>query len=467
MGGDRNRERTSSQQTTLGQSTTGTPGTGWGTGVLQTINGQDYANQIMNFRPYEGDRYAPPTDLGTGNYVAQYGDLPTTFVPQQTATENPLQATQTYVPTNYEPGIAAGLEDAQTNRDAIAGATPGLFNFWTNIAQGGGQNPYLEDVISSIETDFGEQSARSAGQRALYAGAEGAFGGTPMQQNETWIADQEAQALGGITSNLRYQDFLNTQGLLTQAPGQLADIAALGTLGANQMLQYGNLQQQNLQEAAAVGDANAQILLNNLHQAQQLNDTNAINAANDAIARWNASYQAEEARVADLGAQAGTQQEIAQTNINNAREQYEAYINSVLGQIEGLSQLLGLSRVVPGATTSSRGTSTGTTDTTASATEGFGWDDFSGIISAIIGGVSSDRRVKKNLEHIRTDARGVRWYKFHYIWQEDDEPKYEGVIAQELWEIAPRFVINFNGLLMVNYFALATWRLGESLELEA
>lgn len=457
MGGDVNRERTSSNQQTLSNAFTYTPGTNFGNSVLGTIDGAGISNEIQNTRPWEGDRTVAPTDLGAGNYTAQWGQTPLTFVPQRTATDAPTQVTRTNVDQFYQPGIDMGLADATANRDALDPMVQNLRQYWGNIVAGGGQNPYLEPVIDSFTQDFNEQSDRARGQRALYAGAEGAFGGTPFNQNEAWSAEQEAQAFGSTVSGLRYQDFLNTQGLINQAPGQLGAVSDLATQGADQVLNYGNMQQANLQHAAETGDYNAQVLMNNLHQAQQLNDENAMRAAQEAIAQWNAQHQSEEARVSDLGQQTATQQQIAQTNLDNQRQQYESYQQQIQQRMAMLADLLGLSRIVPGASTSTSGIATGSTDTRANASEGFGWDDFSGLLSAVMGGISSDRRVKKNLEHVRTDSRGVKWYLFHYVWQSDNDLKAHGVIAQELQEIAPQFVINNNGLLAVDYDGLNNW----------
>lgn len=458
MGGG-SRTRTSSQEQQNSTSTVSTPGTAFGTNVLQQINDAGITSNILDQERYTGPVVAPPTDVGAGNYAAQWGTLPSTFVPQRTATDSPTQVDRTYVASNYQPGIDAGLQDAEANRTAISGAIPGMYSYWTNIANNGGENPYLQQVIDALNQDFNERSAQASSNRALTAGAEGAFGGTPFQQGEQWAAEQEAQAYGSTISGLRYQDFMNTQQLMNQAPGQLADIAALGTLGANQMLQYGGLQQQNLQEAAATGDYNAQVLMNNLNQAQQLNDANAIAAAQDEIQRWQAQYQSEQARIADLAGRTQTQQEIDQAAITNAMAPFQLETEQYNNILQQLESLMGIGRAVPGGTTTASGTASGTS--TSRTSNSVPWAQL--ITSMVSAGMqASDIRVKKNIEPLRIDGRGVKWYRFHYLWQKDDEQKHEGVIAQELQELAPEFVINHNGLLMVNYFGLMSWRFNDA-----
>lgn len=452
MGGD-SEQTTNTRASQTSNSTISTPGTAFGQSIINDPRTIGLTGDIFGQTANTGPVTAAPTDVGQGNYAAQRGPLPSIFVPQRTATDAPTQVQQTHVDPNYTPGIAAGLEDAEANRNAIGAATPGLYDYWNNIIGGGGENPYLQPVIDAFSTDFNEQSERSRANRALYAGAEGAFGGTPFQQGESWAAEQEAQAYGREVAGLRYEDFIRTQGQMERAPGALADIAELGTLGANQMLQFGNLQQENLAAAAATGDHNAQVLQNNLHQAQQLNDSNAIAAAQDAIARWEAQYAAEQARVADVQGQAATQQEITQAGYDNANAAAGADTDLINTQLEQLMALLGIGRSVPGATTTSSGTSRGTSTTETS--QGIGWADIAGLMAA--GLQASDRRIKKNIEFLKVDRRGVKWYLFHYLWQDDEDLAHMGVIAQELEEIAPQFVHTNKGLKVVDYDGLDFW----------
>ena len=73
------------------------------------------------------------------------------------------------------------------------------------------------------------------------------------------------------------------------------------------------------------------------------------------------------------------------------------------------------------------------------------------------GSVPSDVRLKRDIEHVLTDAKGRDWYDYRYVWQDDDEPKQRGVMAQQILSTDPHAVITDDpsGFLKVNYEALA------------
>lgn len=80
-----------------------------------------------------------------------------------------------------------------------------------------------------------------------------------------------------------------------------------------------------------------------------------------------------------------------------------------------------------------------------------------GFAGNMMGGVMamSDRRVKADISYLGTDARGIRWHLWRYLW---DAPMVRrvGVIAQELREIMPEAVVELpGGVLAVDYGALA------------
>lgn len=63
----------------------------------------------------------------------------------------------------------------------------------------------------------------------------------------------------------------------------------------------------------------------------------------------------------------------------------------------------------------------------------------------------SDRRLKTDIEQIGTDARGIAWYLFRYIWDAPDRKRHVGVMAQEV----PWASVELpGGWLAVNYGAL-------------
>jgi len=67
----------------------------------------------------------------------------------------------------------------------------------------------------------------------------------------------------------------------------------------------------------------------------------------------------------------------------------------------------------------------------------------------------SDVRIKKNIEFVGADERGHRWYDFHYIGEDERDPKRRGVMAQEAARIAPEAVsMHPLGFYCVDYGAL-------------
>lgn len=64
----------------------------------------------------------------------------------------------------------------------------------------------------------------------------------------------------------------------------------------------------------------------------------------------------------------------------------------------------------------------------------------------------SDVRLKRDVEYSHTDANGLRWWTYRYLWDDDALPKRLGVMAQE----APAHAVrpHESGYLMVDYGAL-------------
>lgn len=77
--------------------------------------------------------------------------------------------------------------------------------------------------------------------------------------------------------------------------------------------------------------------------------------------------------------------------------------------------------------------------------------------SASVGFKYSDARLKRDVEHVLTDAKGRHWFDFRYVWQDDDEPKQRGVMAQQILKTDPHAVTTdpASGYLKVDYGALA------------
>lgn len=363
MGSSKNKSTSKSSSTfSQNSSTIGAPQAQQQLGNIQALS-----DQVMGQQAFTGDRVATTPELS--NYVAQWGAAPSTFVPQQTATSEAQKAGVTWVDPNAQEGIDAGMAAAAANQARIPGITENLYDYWGNIAAGGGQNPYLQDVINSFSTDFNEQQARQRNQRAFQAGAEGAFGGSGFHQGEAWAEEQAAQAYGSQVAGLRYQDFLNTQNLMNQSPAQLAAIAQLNTLPAEQFARYGGMRQENLAGQAATADENAQRDIYNQWLEANLADQNARNAAQEALAQWEAQYRIDDAATRDAIARAQVQQGNAQAGLDNEYLRWltgqETLNNQIMGQgsIADIIASLGSNQT----TTSGKQDSKSTTETKQTA----------------------------------------------------------------------------------------------------
>jgi len=342
-------------KTVQAATTTSTPtGTPFAAPILAQTQG--LSDKLMSQQAFTGDRVAAPAALD--QYVAQWGQTPSTIVAQRQATDNPTEANITHVDRNYQPGIDAGLAAATQNRDLLDPLLPQMYSQWGNILQGQG-NPNLQAVINNFQTEHNESSQQQNNQMLLASGAQGAYG-LDTQKGLTWLGEQQAQEHDSTVSRLLYDDYLNNQQMLLQAPGALGQMQALGMMPAEQLLTFGNLGQQNQRDAAAVGDQNAQIANNNQHAALSLIDTNAQLAATNAMAVRDANYQGAEAQVANnvAAANAGAQRD--QAGLDNNYLRWLAEMELLQSQIQGQAGIMQTIAGAPGGTTNQNSTSTTT-----------------------------------------------------------------------------------------------------------
>ncbi len=85
------------------------------------------------------------------------------------------------------------------------------------------------------------------------------------------------------------------------------------------------------------------------------------------------------------------------------------------------------------------------------AESGGGSSGGGGGILGSLGGVFSDRRLKTNLEPLRTLPNGLTWYSWDWIEGGPVEQASEGVIAQEVLKLLPEAVGERDGFLTVDY----------------
>lgn len=495
MGG-KTKSTSKSNSTTTSNQTTSTPGTSFGqTNVLPRLS--PLLDEVEDQQAFIGNRVAAPVAPSNG-FVAQWQPPPSTFVPQGTQTQTAQRAGVTNVDPNYQPAIDAGITAANSNAIPIQTAVEGGFSRWNDIIGGGGQNPNIEALISAVQADAGTVYARNAGERAMMAGANGAFGGTPFVQQEAFAADENQRGVNRLTAGIRAEDFYRNQDMLLQAPGALQQFASLGTLPAQQLAAFGGMQQENLMAAAAAGDENAQRQLYNSWLQAGLSDENARRAAQEAIAQWQAAYQVEDARTREGVAQAGFQQQGAQAGLDNEFLRWLNQQETLNNRINNLGGVAQIGYGVPGQTSSG----TSNTNTTSEQTQKtspsplavagsvlgaglqmFGGPGglFSGSLSAL-GGLGknmiqplpqlppmapapalqlpqlanaySDRRLKEDVKFSHRDIRGIKWYTFRYK-NDPDGVEHLGVMADE---VPYKFVtVDSEGYQKVNYNALSAW----------
>lgn len=480
MGGSR---RTETRNTTsnTNQNVT-TPGTQGATEMFGQVQGADLMGRALGTSAFTGDRVATAQDVGT--YVAQWGATPSVAVAQRSATDTPFQTTQTHVDPNFGAGIQAGLDLANAQAPSLANiSSAGLGQIQTRLA--GGENAGLVPMLAALRAEHDTTSARTQNQIAQAFGASGAYGGSNQGRESAWTAGEQQRAFDANAAQLIWGNYLNNQNFMMAAPELAAGYAGVGTLPAEQLLHYGGLQQENAAAAAATDDANRQIAENNMWRSLTLGDTNAQLAAENDLALRDLNYQQEDARVRNELAAAEAARTRDQAGLDNDFLRWlneQEVLASQIGNAQGVMAIPGM---IPGQTMTNQTTENSTMTArdrqppwaTAAGLLGAGMrmfapgGFFAGSLSGLGGarnagagmaagaaGAFSDRRLKKNIQHILTDWRGVKWYKYQYV---DDEGKASriGVMADELEKLAPQFVFeDESGYLKVDYSELDAWQ---------
>lgn len=471
MSGQRTRTQSNTTTNQSGTSTSSTPGTAWGSNVLNSIDGNAIAQQVQSQGGgFQGDTQATMPTPSNG-FVAQWNQAPSTFVPQRTTADAPTQVQTTHVDPNYTPGIQAGINNANGQAGTLGNLSNQGLTRWGEVLSGG-SNPALDALLARMQQEHAEGAAQSFNAAAATAGQAGAYGGTDMARQNTWMAEQQQQELDGSIAQLLWQDYDMRNQMLLQAPGAIAGMAGIGDLTAQRLLEYGGLQQENQATAAATADANAQATQNNIWNQGTLTDQNADRAAQDALAAWEAAYQVDSAATAEGVAQAEHQQANNQTAMNNDYNRWATDRDAMSTMIEQLQMLLGLSGQVPGGTVESTQSGSGSSTTTQSTSPdmlsvlgglaGAAMQFMapgSGALAAIprIGTAASERRLKAGIKPLFVDDRGLRWYSYHY---KNDPTKtvQTGVMADEIHRLVPEAIEVIDGVHNVNYDTLAEWR---------
>lgn len=351
--------------------------------------------------------------------------------------------------TNAIQGLTGQVTDlaGQDPQSFVAGASP-LQDQQFGLAgqMGGAAGGQLTGASSAASGLAGFQAPQidDVAQAAAYTAAQnmGAYY-NPFQQQVAENTTQEMLRGLDLATNR------NSQG--AQLAGQYGG-SRQGVLDANTNRDFfgqlgntlGNLNLQGFNTAAQYGsgDADRQTGVSQFNAGQK----NAAALANQQAGLAGAGIQGQGASLLQslglsgygaLGDAGATQQGLEQTQAGAPL--------SVLQQLAAIQGGLPLGLF-------SGSNSTGTT--TQNAGLG-GILQGLGALGSGLGAMGvSDRRLKADIVHVATDARGRAWYDFRYLW---DEPGtvHRGVMAQEIAHTDPQAVFTHPaGFLMVDYAQL-------------
>lgn len=352
------------------------------------------------------DNTFDPTSLGMFNAAHQPGlDILnsqhlTPYTGQLGAGLDPMQIQASQMAQNNVGAGQGTLNQAITQAGQAANYSPQQVaaQSLNGMDLSGYMNPYLDAVAGSYIDQMGRGLDRALVNVSQSAGP-GAWGGSRHGVADALTNESYLQQLSSGLNNIYSQGFNNAQGA---AQGDIAN-----NLNAQLANQNAGLQGANL----GLNAANALAGFGQQQQNMGLADVNAINAF-------------------------GQQAQATQQNQNQMaydeflrQQEYPLLLAGAYNQAAGTVPIL----VDTKATSKQSGTSVG--------------------LQA--GYTYSDRRLKTDVEYALTDGKGRRWYDFRYVWQEPDEPKQRGVMAQEVIATDPQAVATDpHGYLVVNYGAL-------------
>lgn len=336
----------------------------------------------------------------------------------------------------------------------------------------GKNDAYNQAMFSSIGA--GENAAQAMFGRQMGQGQFANQAAAQMYGQNMGQADFQNRTAGqDYSQNLGAAQFANTaQG---QRFGQNQTLAQFGNqaqqtqFGQNQTrAQFGNEAQQQ-----GYGQELARFQAENAAQGQQYGQNQGqATFGNQAAAQQYGQSMGQ----AQFGNQAQNQdftQGVANAQLSNTARQQglneQAYLqNQPINQLTGLLSLgqVGMPQGVQYSPTQVAGTDVlgahALQASTAQAQANMRMQQQQGVMNGLfsLGGAAikagaSDRRIKRNITTLRHDAKGRRWVAFNYVWDEDDAPLREGVIAQEVRETDPDAVSTHPmGFLVVDYAKL-------------
>lgn len=485
--------RTRSTSTSTGSQQTQTTGTGtpFAQNILTQAGQQDIIGDVFAQAEqggFQGDMQAGiniPTNVG-----GVYGAIPTTFVPQHTTGATPQAQQQNAIDPNYQPGIDAGIANANAQAGQLqAISDAGLAGVQTAI---GSPNQGLDEMLARLQAEHNIAANQQTQALAEVAGAQGAFGGTSFARDNAMQSGRLQDQLLNQTAELLWADQARRDQWLRDGAGIAGQWAGVGDITPQRLLQYGGLQNQNLQNAEDVRFANANADALNAFTAGSLADTNADRAAQEAIAQWEAAFNVSQQNAQNDMTRAALEQANAQTGLNNEFFRWQGDRDSLDQLLSRLAGLMGMAATAPGGTSS--GTSQQTTTQTTSQSPGLaqvlgglagaalqfgGMGGFGGLFGGAANNaassgmfnvptlasmlpslfpqsqpVPSERRLKTNVVKLFVSKKGIPWYAFEYIYQPGVQ--HVGVMEDEVRYI-PGAVKRVNNINCVDHDVLANW----------
>jgi len=302
---------------------------------------------------------------------------------------------------------AGANQIGQTHQATAAGI---LDNGWEQYA-----NPFTDSVVDTTLQGFDQDAARQMAAMEAERARTGAFGGSRSAITQAMLAGEQGQNRASTEAQLRAQAYREAMGLAGSDADRRQQTGLFNTGALN------TTEGLNLQARDAY--ANRQ-----LSAASGLNNVANSEAAN---ARGDVALQG------DLG--------------NVQREIDAAMRTADWSKLQAIGQLYGYANLPMFTGSNQKGTTT--TRQSPSVLETIG--QVAGT-AASVAGLFSDRRLKKDVETVRLErgANGVRRrVRWRYRW-ENNTPKHEGYIAQELQQTDPHAVGSVLGYLTVNEAAL-------------
>lgn len=328
-------------------------------------------------------------------------------------------------------------------------------------------NPYLNDVVNTTLAGYDQTAGQQTAAAQAAAAKTGAFGGSRSAIGQAILAAQQGLGRASTEAGLRSNAF-NAAMALAGADADRRQQVGLFNAGAQNQANLFNAGALNTTEGLNLGAREADL-------ARQLQ------AASGLTNVGNAEASNTRGDIALQGTLGGIQREIDQAMATadwsklQAIGQLYGYANlpMFVGQNQkgktvsttsqsGLGSILGsagqiaggigsIANLFAGPTAASLGAGAAAAGLGAGAGAAAG----SGLGSALA--AFSDERLKKDIKTVRFERgprgprRRVSW---RYKWQSDDEPRYEGYIAQELQKTDPQAVGMALGYLTVNEAAL-------------